>query len=320
MPPPARRRSRPIDNFEPADNVSGMNIVVAGASGWIGRTLVPSLRAQGHQVSALVRREVRAPDEIFWDPARRAIQSGALAEADAVINLAGASVADERWTEARKRELQSSRFESTRTLVDALSSAPRRLRVLVNISAVGFYGDRGDEVLSETAARGSGFLAELCEEWERAAFAAESPRTRVVCPRLGMVLGRDGGALARMVPIFRKGLGGRLGSGRAWMSWISLQDAVAALGALATDARWSGPVNLVSPQSLTHGDFVKALARALRRPAPLPAPAWFLKLILGEMATAMLLASQRAEPTKLMAGGFVFSDPELAPLLQRELR
>jgi hypothetical protein len=297
-----------------------MNIVVAGASGWIGRALVPSLRAQGHQVSILVRREVRAPEEIAWDPAQRRLAAAALNEVDAVINLAGASIAAERWTEVRKRELQNSRFQSTRTLVDAFSSAPRRPRVLVNISAVGFYGDRGDALLPETAPRGSGFLAELCEEWERAAFAAESPRTRVVCPRLGVVLGRDGGALAQMLPVFRKGLGGRLGSGRAWLSWISLRDVVVALGVLATDVRWRGPVNLVSPAPVTYADFARLLAQALRRPALLPVPAWALKLRLGEMATAMLLASQRAEPAKLLAGGFVFSDPELGPWLQHELR
>ncbi len=297
-----------------------MNIVVAGASGWIGRALVPSLREQGHQVQTLVRREVRAPDEIVWDPAKRRLAAAALTEVDAVINLAGASIAGERWTEARKRELQTSRFQSTRTLVDALSSALRRPRVLINVSAIGFYGDRGDEILPETAPRGSGFLAELCEEWERAALAAETPRTRVVCPRLGVVLGHDGGALERMLPVFRKGLGGRLGSGRAWLSWISLRDVVSALGALATDARWSGPVNLVAPQPVTQADFARLLGQALRRPALLPVPAWLLKMALGEMASAMLLASQRVEAAKLRTGGFVFSDPELGSLLQRELR
>ncbi len=297
-----------------------MRIVVAGASGLIGQALVPALRAQGHQVTVLVRRVARNPDEQAWLPASAGLGAGALDDVDAVINLAGENLAGGRWTAARKAALWSSRTESTRCLVAALRAARPRTRVLVNASAVGFYGDRGEEELRETSAGGCGFLAELCAAWEREARRAEGVGVRVVCARFGVVVARQGGALARMLPAFRLGLGGRLGDGRAWLSWAALDDAVRALIAAVADDHWSGPVNLVAPSPVRNADWAATLGRVMHRPAIVPAPAWMLRLVLGELARATLLASTRVCPDKLQTGGFVFRQPELAPLLQRELR
>ncbi len=296
-----------------------MKIALAGSSGLVGAALVPALRAAGHEVRRLVRRAPRAADENAWDPARGEIDGAALAGVDAVINLAGENIGAGRWTPVRREAIRSSRVDATRTLVAALRAAAPRPRVLINASACGFYGDRGEAWLDEGSAKGRGFLPEVCEAWEGEAGAAEALGVRVVRLRFGLVLAREGGALARMLPLFRAGLGGRLGSGRQWMSWIGRADAVAAIGHALAERRCAGAMNLVAPEPVTNATFAATLGRALRRPAVLPAPAWALRLVFGAMADEALLASTRAEPAQLRATGFVFRHPTLRQALAAEI-
>ncbi len=312
---------------------------MTGASGFLGRALCAALPAQGHRVVRFVRARDSAgagpasppaspPSEaIAWDPARGVLDPALLAGLDAVVNLAGAGLADRPWTAGRKRELIASRVRSTELLATALARAresagpARGPRVFVSASAVGWYGDRGDESLSESSAPGTGFLAELARDWEGAAEAARRAGLRVVHPRTGLVLSPRAGVLARLETPFRLGAGGPLGSGRAWWSWITLRDWIRVVGfALEHDAL-AGPVNAVSPQPVRQRVMARALGRALGRPAVLPAPAFALRAVLGrELADEMLLASQRVLPTALLAAGFVFDDPELAPALERMYR
>jgi hypothetical protein len=293
-----------------------MKILVAGASGLVGSALVPALRQQGHEVVTLVRRPVRREDEIAWNPAAGELEPAALATVDAIVNLAGENIAAGRWSAARKEALRCSRLDSTRTLVQALARAAPRSRVLVNASAVGFYGDRGDEVLTEASPVGRGFLPDLCMAWEAEARAAESLGVRVVRLRLGLVLAREGGALARLLPVFRLGLGGRLGDGRAWISWIELDDLVRVISTAVADSRLDGAINAVAPGPVTNGEFTAALGQLLHRPAFLPVPRWLLKLVYGEMAGATLLARARAMPGRLGASGFAFRQPDIAAALR----
>jgi len=294
-----------------------MKTLVAGASGLVGSALVPALRQQGHEVVTLVRRPVRREHEIAWNPPAGELEPTALATVDAIVNLAGENIAAGRWTAARKEALRDSRLDSTRTLVGAMARAEPRPRVLVNASAVGFYGDRGDEVLTEDSPAGRGFLPELCAEWENEAQAAESAGARVVRLRLGVVLARKGGALARLLPVFRLGLGGRLGDGHAWMSWITLDDLVRVITAAATDPRFDGAINAVAPGPVTNGEFTAVLGRLLHRPTVLPVPRWLLEMVYGEMAGATLFASARVMPGRLLASGFVFRHPDIAGALRR---
>jgi uncharacterized protein (TIGR01777 family) len=241
-----------------------------------------------------------------------------VAAADAVINLAGAGIADGRWTARRRRILRTSRLEPTSALVAALRAAPRP-RVLVNASAIGYYGDRGDERLTEESAPGSGFLAELCRDWEAAAEAAAEAGTRVVRVRFGVVLAAKSGALPRMLPLLRLGLGGRLGSGRQWMSWIALDDAVGVLRWAIGEESVRGPVNAVAPELVTNATFIAAVARALHRPAFLPVPGPLLAVAHGEMARETLLAGARVEPKRLLAAGYSFAQPGLDGALRKIL-
>ena len=293
-----------------------MKILIAGASGLVGSALVPALRRQGHEVVTLVRRPVRREGEISWNPPAGELEPAAVATTDAIVNLAGENIAAGRWTAARKTALRCSRLDSPRTLVRAMARAEPRSRVLVNASAVGFYGDRGDEVLTEDSPVGRGFLPELCAAWEAEARAAESAGARVVRLRLGVVLAREGGALARLLPVFRLGLGGQLGNGRAWMSWIELDDLVRVVSAALTDPRWYGAINAVAPGPVTNGEFTAALGQLLHRPAFFPAPRRLLELVYGEMAGATLFASARVMPGRLLAGGFVFRQPDIAAALR----
>ena len=293
-----------------------MKILVAGASGLVGSALGPALRLQGHEVVTLVRRPVRRDDEIAWNPPAGELGPAVLATTDAIVNLAGENIAAGRWTSERKAALRRSRLDSTRTLVRAMDRAEPRRRVLVNASAVGFYGDRGDEVLTEDSPAGRGFLPELCAEWETEAQAAESLGARVVRLRLGVVLAREGGALARLLPVFRLGLGGRLGDGRAWMSWIELDDLIRVVDAVLTDPRWYGAINAVAPGPVTNGEFTAGLGRMLHRPEFLPVPRRLLELVYGEMAGATLLASARVMPGRLVAGGFIFRQPDMTAALR----
>jgi uncharacterized protein (TIGR01777 family) len=293
-----------------------MKILMVGASGLVGSALVPALRQQGHQVVTLVRRPVRRDDEIAWNPAAGELAPAVLATTDAIVNLAGENIAADRWTAARKEALRRSRLDSTRTLVRATARAEPRPRVLVNASAIGFYGDRGDDVLTEDSPAGRGFLPELCAEWETEAQAAASLGVRVVRLRLGVVLAREGGALARLLPLFRLGLGGRLGDGRAWMSWIELDDLVRVVVAALTDPRLEGAINAVAPGPVTNRAFTAALGRVLHRPAILPVPRWLLQLVYGEMAGATLFASARVTPARLGATGFAFRQPDIVAALR----
>ena len=279
-----------------------MNITISGASGFIGGQLLNSLGQAGHAVRALSH---HAPP----------VES--LREADVIIHLAGEPLA-QRWTAAAKQRIRDSRVMGTRNLVEALAALPRRPEALICASAIGYYGSRGDEILTESSAPGSGFLPELCVAWEREAQAAEALGMRVVRVRTGLVLDARGGALPRMLPPFRMGVGGRLGSGRQWMSWIHLED-LAALFHLAVESHVQGPLNGVAPHAVTNSDFTRELARVLRRPAVFPIPGFALRLLLGEMAD-VLLASQRVAPGAAEAAGFRFRFPQLAPALAALLR
>jgi len=274
-----------------------MNISITGASGFIGRHLMKSLAEAGHSPRAL---------------SRHAPPAESLREADAVIHLAGEPLA-QRWTAEAKRRIRESRVAGTRNLVAALATLPRRPDALICASAIGYYGSRGDEILTESSAPGSGFLPEVCVAWEREAQAAEAFGMRVVRVRTGLVLDAGGGALVRMLPPFRMGLGGRLGSGRQWMSWIHLED-LTALFQFAVESQVRGPLNAVAPNPVTNSEFTRELARALRRPAVFPVPGFALRLLFGEMAD-VLLASQRVAPGAAQAAGFRFRFPQLAPAL-----
>jgi len=271
-----------------------MNIAITGASGFIGRHLMKSLAQAGHSVCALSR---HAPP----------------AESDVVIHLAGEPVA-QRWTPAAKQRIRESRIAGTRDLVDALGRLPRRPEALICASAIGYYGSRGDEILTESSAPGNGFLPEVCKAWEKEAQAAESFGIRVVRVRTGLVLAAAGGALQRMLPPFRMGVGGRLGSGRQWMSWIHLED-LTAMFQFTVESQVRGPLNGVAPQPATNSEFTRELARRLRRPAVFPVPEFALRLLFGEMAD-VLLASQRVVPAAAQAGGFRFRYPQLAQALE----
>jgi len=299
---------------------TAMKILVTGSTGLVGTALLPALAKAGHTVCRLVRPgTIVTPGthdgfQVVWNPATGEL-GGAAVGADAVVNLAGASVADGRWTPARKTELRSSRVDTTRALVSALAKMSARPRVLVSASATGFYGNRGDEILTEESQAGTDFLAEMAKAWEAEAIKAEALGIRVVLARLGVVLARQGGALPQMMRPFRFFVGGKIGSGQQWMSWITLDDVVAALHFALENGNVRGPINLISPQPVQNTDFTKALAHALHRPALFPAPVFALRLALGEMADALLLASQRVLPQKLQQLGFQFRQPDLGAAL-----
>ena len=291
-----------------------MKVVVSGASGLIGRALVAHLRGQGHDVLRLVRRAPQEPDEVGWDPGAGRLDASSLAGVEAAVNLSGAGVGDSRWTPAYKEVIRRSRIDSTATLARALAALDPLPRVLVSGSAIGAYGERGDEVLTEDSPRGSGFLAEVVAEWEAAAQPAADAGVRVVHTRTGLVASRSGGAFGRLLPLFRAGLGGTLGSGRQWWSLISLPDQVAAT-AFLLDAPLSGPVNLAAPSPAHNAVVTRALASALHRPALLPVPAAALHLVLGEFA-GEVLRSQRVVPRALLEAGFTFAHPEASSIAQ----
>jgi len=291
-----------------------MRAIISGASGLIGEALVARLRGEGFTVSRLVRRPPARPDEVFWDPAAGEIDRAGLEGAAAVVHLAGAGIGDRRWTESYKREIYDSRIRGTRLLAEALAGLDAPPSVLVSGSAIGFYGDTGDTEATEDTPKGGGFLADLVADWEAAAAPAAEAGIRVVHPRTGIVLSRRGGILGRTLPLFRLGLGGRLGSGRQWTSWITLRDEVRALQHLIA-SELSGPVNLTAPRPVTNAEYTRELGRALGRPAVLPVPAPALRLLLREFAAEGPLISQRVLPARLSESGFSFADAELAPAL-----
>ena len=286
-----------------------MRIAITGAGGFIGSALHAALSADGHTVTRLVRRAPSGPDELRWDPRGPAGDLSALSGADAVVHLAGAGVGDRRWTPAYKAEIRDSRVLGTAALATALAGLAEPPRVLVSGSGVGYYGDGGDRVLNEDAPPGSDFLARVCQEWEAATRPAEDAGIRTTHIRTGMVAASHGGAFRRVLPLFRLGLGGRLGDGRQYWSLISLRDEVAAIRHLIGAEAVSGPVNLTCPEPATNAEVTALLAAALHRPALLPVPAWALRLALGEFADAGVLIGQRAVPDRLSASGFTFMDP-----------
>ncbi len=294
-----------------------MRIAVTGASGLIGSALVPALESAGHDVVQLVRHEPRGRAEIAWDPAAGSIDAERLPGVDAAVNLSGATIG-RRWTVARKREILASRVDSTMLLAETLAALEPRPQVLVCAGGVGIYGDRGDEILTEESELGSGFLAEVGTAWEAAADPAREAGIRVVTFRQGIVLSRRGGALPRLLTPFKLGLGGRVGSGKQWWSWVAMDDLVGAYR-FALERGLEGPVNLVSPSPATNAQFVKALGRALHRPTVLPLPAVAVKTLFGEMGDAALLQGQRALPARLLEAGFTFRYPELDAAFERAL-
>ena len=294
----------------------GSVVVVAGSSGLIGRALVAELRRRGATVQRLVRRPAAAEDEITWDPAAGSLESAALEGAGAVINLAGAGIGDRRWSAARKQVLRDSRIDGAALLAATVSGLSRPPGVIVSASAMGYYSERGDTVVSERTGPGHGFLAELCQEWEAAA-RPQAP-VRTVLLRTGVVLSADGPFLRRQLPLFRLGLGGRLGPAGRWVSWISLPDAIAAICHLL-DSEVSGAVNLTAPNPVTNGEFTRALGQALRRPAVLPVPLLLPRLLLGAEALAGLTQSVRVIPEVLLADGFEFEHPNVTTALTATL-
>jgi uncharacterized protein (TIGR01777 family) len=280
-----------------------MRVVVTGSSGFIGSALVPALAEAGHEVVRLVRRAPRAPDERAWNP--EVVDPDLLAGADAAVHLAGERI-DQRWTAAGKERIRASRVGPTRHLAEAIARAAPPRPSLICASGIGIYGDRADAVLTETSPPGEGFLADVVRAWEAAADPARAAGARVVHVRSGLVLGARGGALGKMLPLFRAGLGGPLGSGRQWVSWIGLADHVRVVVRALEDPNIEGPINAVAPNPVRQKAFAAALGRALRRPAWLPAPPWALRLVLGEMADELLLYSQRAVPARMTSAGFTF--------------
>ena len=294
-----------------------MKYAVSGASGLIGSALARALRLDGHEVVPLVRRPVSEGESaIRWDPADGTIDAAALEGFDGVVNLAGAGIGDKRWTDAYKREVLESRTRGTDLLARTLAGLDRPPSVLVNGSAIGIYGDTGETVVTEDAPSGDDFLAEVCRRWEAAAAPASDAGIRVAFARTGIVLSPDGGALAKLLPLFKLGVGGRMGSGRQWWSWISLEDEVGAIRWLL-DHDVSGPVNLTAPEPVTNAEMTRVLGEVLHRPTILPVPSFGPKLLLGgELAEALLFTSQRVAPAVLGEQGFPFAHPTLEGALR----
>jgi uncharacterized protein (TIGR01777 family) len=283
-----------------------MRVVLTGSSGLIGSALARNLRGDGHEVIRLVRRAPGAADERRWDPAAGEVEPGALDGADAVVHLAGAGIGDKRWTDDYKQLVLRSRVDGTNTIARAVAALAPAKPVLLSGSAVGYYGDTGDDVTDETAPNGDGFLADVVRQWEAATTPAVDAGARVVLLRTGVVLATDGGALGKVLPLFKLGLGGRLGSGRQWLSWIALPDQIAAIRFLLAQPDLSGPVNLTAPEPVRNRDYTKAVGRAVHRPTLAPAPAVALRAALGEFADEGVLVSQRVVPARLEEAGFLF--------------
>ncbi|MEI5100149.1 TIGR01777 family oxidoreductase [Streptomyces sp. PmtG] len=283
-------------------------VALAGASGLIGSALARSLAADGHEVVRLVRRAPSARDEVRWDPKGGRVDAAGLAGCTAVVNLAGAGVGDRRWSAAYKRELRDSRVLGTRALAAAAAALDEPPRVFLNGSAIGYYGETGDRAVDESAPAGAGFLPSMCVEWEAAARPVQEAGVRTVFARSGLVVARGGGAWGRMFPLFKAGLGGRLGSGRQFWSFIALRDEVAALRHLLARDDLSGPFNLTAPQPVTNREVTAAMGRALHRPTVCTAPEPVLRVVLGEMA-GDVLGSQRVLPARLLESGFTFAHP-----------
>lgn len=297
-----------------------MKIAITGSSGFIGSALVEALRGDGHDVLRLVRRSAGAGEQ-EWDPARRSLDPSALVDVDAVVNLAGVNLGDKRWTSAYREKILSSRTDATTTVSETVAAlaADGRPRALLSASAVGYYGDTGDIAVDESGPPGTDFLAGVCQAWEGATGAAESAGVRVVHLRSGVVLSPRGGSLAKQLPLFRLGLGGRLGSGRQYWAWVSLTDHLSAIRFLLDSDDVSGPVNITGPVSATNAEVTRAIGHALHRPTLATVPGFALRLGLGGMAEPMILAGQRVVPRVLQAAGFTFRHPDIEAAMTAEL-
>ena len=294
------------------------NILVSGSSGLIGTALVSALKSSGYDITCLVRGTASRRDQIRWDPAQPLVPES-VSGFDAVVHLAGESIVG-RWTGAKKRRIRESRVKGTLRLAEALAQAPQRPRVLISASAIGYYGDRGEETLREDSASGSGFLPEVCREWEDATEPVTKTGIRTVQVRFGLVLSQHGGALQKMLPPFRMGIGGNMGNGRQWWSWIDIDDLVGAVQHVIKTETLRGPVNVVGPNPVMNAEFTRILASVLSRPAIFPMPAFAARLVFGQMGDELLLASQRVEPAKLLASGYVFQKPDLRAALEGILK
>jgi uncharacterized protein (TIGR01777 family) len=307
---------------------ASMRILVSGSTGLVGSALMERLPREGHEVVRLVRPETRrsggnagsvsSAAEVVWSPVDGNLGAGADG-ADAVVHLAGVSIADGRWNDARKRALRDSRVAGTHNLIDALKRLKRAPQIFIAASAIGFYGSRGDEELTESSSTGSDFLAQTCQDWELESARAADLGARVVILRSGVILAKNGGALPRIALPFRLGVGGPIGSGRQWMSWIALEDVVGIVAYALTNAKMTGAFNVVAPQPVHNAEFAKVLGRVLHRPAIFPTPGFMLRLALGEMADALLLSSQRVLPRRIEEASYRFARPELEGALRSVL-
>jgi uncharacterized protein len=297
-----------------------MKVLISGSHGMVGSALVKALAAGADEVTRLVRKPAPGEGpEIPWEPESNRLDPSSAGGFDAVVHLAGENIASGRWTDERKRRIRESRVKGTRLLSEVLARVARPPRVLVSASAIGYYGDRGEEILREESASGPGFLPEVCREWEAATEPAAGKGVRVVRLRFGVILSADGGALAKMLPPFRMGAGGILGDGRQYVSWISLDDAVGAIRHVIRLEALKGPVNVVAPAPVTNREFTATLGKVLSRPTLIPMPAFAARLAFGEMADALLLSSARVEPRRLLDSGYSFLHPDLEPALRHLL-
>lgn len=296
-----------------------MKILVSGSHGLVGTALTKSLEPRGHEIVRLVRYLPGSESEIEWNPDRYSIAIARLEGLDSVVHLAGESIAEGRWSEEKKRRIRDSRVKGTKLLSDALANLERPPKSLICASAIGYYGNRGDELLTEESSPGSDFLSKVCVEWEEATQLAAEKGIRVVNARFGIILSKDGGALAKMLTPFRLGIGGRVGSGKQWMSWIALDDVVGGIVYALANESLRGPVNFVAPNPVRNSEFTKALGRVLSRPTLFPIPEFGVRLAFGEMADALLLSSQRVEPQRLNKAGFQFQYTQLESALRHVL-
>jgi uncharacterized protein (TIGR01777 family) len=300
-----------------------VKVIVTGASGLIGSSLVPSLLGRGHEVTQLVRRKTKGATgsvrEVEWRPDRGEIDAAALEGHDAAVHLAGESIAGGRWTDERKRRIRDSRVQGTRLLAETLASLNAKPRAFVSASAIGIYGDRGAETLTEQSAAGEGFLPEVCREWEAATESASRAGVRTALLRFGLILSAEGGALAKMLLPFKLGVGGKVGDGKQFYSWIALADVIEIIHFALANESLTGAINVVAPEPVTNAEFTRALGRAVNRPTFLPVPAFGARLAFGEMADALLLSSARVVPERLQQAGFKFKYPTLDGALRHEL-
>lgn len=288
-----------------------MKILIAGASGLVGSALTLFLIRRGHKVSKLVRKTPSQPYEIYWDPAQQKINPSDIEGFDAIVNLAGDPIAEGRWTAAKKQRILESRIQSTKLLVDTIGKLTQKPKVLVNASAIGFYGNSGDAIVTETSKPGTDFLADVCQQWEKTADSVEAFGVRLVKLRTGVVLSNEGGALKKMALPFKLCLGGVIGSGKQYMSWIMIEDMLAIIEEAISNQKYSGAINVVSDDPVTNKEFTKALGSVLNRPTILPLPAFAARLAFGEVADALLLSSCRVKPQKLQGYGYKFLFPKL---------